>query len=218
MKITLHMLATLIVVGMLSGGALSLVNDWASPLIEINQQKIRDEAIGFLVPGGTAQEVVSEGKFTAWQVRDGDTLLGWVVQSSGVGFQAEINLMIALDPERREIHGLKVLDDSETPGLGTWIRLSGAQEEALRTASDRYLAGEVEVAQNYPLQYFSFAEGKHLSAAGDLKVVKAQLGTGRDPTQVQAITAATISSTAVVDIVNAAVLKLDQLLDAQGGV
>ena len=218
MKITLHMLATLIVVGMLSGGALSLVNDWASPLIEENQRKIRDEAIGFLVPGGTPHEVVKEGKFTAWQVRDGDTVLGWVVQSAGTGFQAEISLMIALDPERQEIHGLKVLDDSETPGLGTWIRLSGAQEEALRQASDRYLGAEVNKPQNYPLQFFSFAEGKHLSAQGDLKVVKGKPREQLGPTEVQSITAATISSNAVVEIVNQAVVKLDQMLAAQGGV
>jgi electron transport complex protein RnfG len=218
MKITLHMLATLIVVGMLSGGALSLVNDWASPLIEENQRKIRDEAIGFLVPGGAPHEVVSEGKLTAWQVRDGDTVLGWVVQYAGIGFQAEISLMIALDAEREEIRGLKVLDDSETPGLGTWIRLSGAQEEALREASDRYLGAEVEKAQNFPLQFFSFAADKHLSAGGDLKVVKGKPRDQLGPTEVQSITAATISSVAVVDIVNEAVVKLDQLLAAQGGV
>lgn len=218
MKITLHMLATLIVVGMLSGGSLSLVNGWAEPLIEINQARIRDEAIAFLMPGGTPHEVVAADGLTAWQVRDGEELKGWVVKYSGTGFQAQIDLMIALDPERREIRGLKVLDDSETPGLGTWIRLSADQEAALLAAPDRDLGDEVNDAKNYPLQYFAYGGGRHLAAAGDLKVVKGKKRSDLGPNEVQAITAATISSNAVVEIVNEAVAKLSALLAAQGGV
>lgn len=218
MKITLHMLVTLIVVGMLSGGALSLVNGWADPLIQINLAKARDEAIAFLVPGGTPHEVVSADGLTAWQVRDGEELKGWVVKYSGIGFQAQIDVMIALDPERREIRGLKVLDDSETPGLGTWIRLSGDQEEALLAAADRDLGDEVNDAKNYPLQFFAYGGGRHLAATGDLKVVKGKKRSDLGPSEVQAITAATISSNAVVEIVNEAVTKLSALLAAQGGV
>ena len=218
MKLTLHMLATLIVVGMLAGGALSLVNSWADPLIQENLARERDAAIAFLVPGGTPTEVVNAEGLIAWQVRDGDQLQGWVVQYSGVGFQAEIDVMIALDPDRREIRGLKVLQDSETPGLGTWIRLSGDQEEALLASADRDLGDEVDDAKNYPLQFYGYGGDKHLSAAGDLKVVKGKKRSQLGPTEVQSITAATISSKAIVDIVNAAVLRLDELLASQGGV
>jgi len=218
MKLTLHMLATLTLVGMISGGALSLVNGWAAPLIEENLARERDAAIAFLVPGGEPTEVVDAEGLVAWQVRDGDRLLGWVVQYSGLGFQAEIDVMIALDPDRRGIRGLKVLQDSETPGLGTWIRLSGDQEDALRASVDRDLGAEVDDPKNYPLQFFGYGGGKHLSAAGDLEVVKGKARSRLGPAEVQAITAATISSRSVVAIVNAAVLKLDELLAAQGGV
>ncbi len=218
MKITLHMLATLIVVGMLSGGALSLVNDHAAPLIAENERKERDAAIAFLVPGGTPTEMVNAEGLTAWEVLNGETSLGWVIQYAGIGFQAEIKTMIALDSERKDVRGVMVITDSETPGLGTWIRLSGEQKEALLASDSRDLGDEVGIAQNFPLQFFGFGGGQHLSAAGDLKVVKgktrAQLGTS----EVQAITAATISSVAVTDIVNAAVIKLDRLLAGQGGV
>lgn len=218
MKITLHMLATLITVGMLSGGGLSLMNGWADPLIQENQRKVRDEAIGFLVPGGTPEEAIVQDGLSAWRVRDdAGELKGWVVRYAGTGFQDKIDVMIALDPARREIRGLKVLDDSETPGLGTWIRLSPAQEAALTAKADRDLGAEVNDAKNYPLQFFAYGGGKHLSAAGDLKVVKGKSRDALGATEVQAITAATISSVAVVDIVNAAVLKLDAALAEQGG-
>ena len=213
MKTTLHMLATLLAVGMISGGALSLVNDWADPLIQENQRKVRDAAIGFLVPGGTPEQAVDAEGLAAWKVNDSDgKLLGWVVRYALTGFQDKVDVMIALDPERTEIRGLKVLQDSETPGLGTWIRLSAAQEEALLTAADRDLGAQVDDAKNYPLQFFAYGGGQHLSAAGDLKVVKGRKRSELGANEVQAITAATISSTAVVDIVNAAVLKLDKLL------
>lgn len=218
MKTTLHMLATLIVVGMFSGGALSLVNDWADPLIEANQAKIRDEAIRFLVPGETTEEVVAQDGLTAWKVFTGEELQGWVLQYSGNGFQDKIHIMIALDPERQEIRGLKVLDDSETPGLGTWIRLNADHEAALAAKDDRNLGAETDDAKNYPLQFFAYGDGQHLSAAGDLKVVKGKKRSQLGTTEVQSITAATISSIAIVDIVNGAVTKLNELLAAQGGV
>jgi RnfABCDGE-type electron transport complex G subunit len=219
MKITLHMLATLILIGMFAGGALSLVNDWADPLIAENQRRARDEAISFLVPGGTPEQVVDQDGLTAWRVagEDGE-VLGWVVRHAGVGFQAEIDLMIALSPDRQEIRGLKVIADSETPGLGTWIRLQPQHEQAMAGQPERYLADAVGDPKNFPLQFFAYDTGKHLSAMGDLKVVK---GTPRDrlgPDEVQAITAATISAQAVVDIVNEAVTLLDEALAAEGGV
>lgn len=218
MKITLHMLATLIVVGMLAGGALSLVNGWADPLIEENQRKIREEAIGFLVPGDAPELAVEADGLSAWKVSAGGELKGWVVRYAGTGFQDKIDVMIALDPDRTQITGLKVLQDSETPGLGTWIRLNDAQQAELAAAPDRDLGAATDDAKNFPYQFFAYGGGKHLSAAGDLEVVKGKKRSELGPTQVQSITAATISSKAVVDIVNAAVLKLDELLAAQGGV
>jgi electron transport complex protein RnfG len=218
MKTTLHMLATLIVVGMLSGAGLSLMNGWADPLIQENQRKVRDEAIGFLVPGGTPEQAVDQDGLTAWRViDDAGQLKGWVVRYAGIGFQDKIDVMIALDPDREEIRGLKVLQDSETPGLGTWIRLSPAQEEALLASDDRDLGAAVDDSKNFPLQFFGYGGGSHLSAAGDLTVVKGKKRADLGSTAVQAITAATISSVAVVDIINAAVVKLDVLLAAQGG-
>jgi Na+-translocating ferredoxin:NAD+ oxidoreductase RnfG subunit len=218
MRTTLHMLATLLLVGMFAGGSLSLVNDWAAPLIEANQARARDEAIGFLVPGGVSEQVVDQDGLTAWRVVADGVVKGWVVRHAGIGFQDRIDLMFALDPQRREIRGLKVLSDSETPGLGTWIRLRREHEQALAGLADRDLGPEVDDAKNFPLQFFAWGGGRHLSAAGDLKVVKGRPRTGLAPNEVQAITAATISAVAVVDIVNAAVRKLEAILAAQGGV
>lgn len=218
MKTTLHMLATLMLVGMFAGGSLSLVNDWADPFIQANQARARDEAIGFLVPGGEAAQVVDEPGLAAWKVSRDGAVLGWVVRAAGIGFQDRIDLMIALDPERREIRGLKVLADSETPGLGTWIRLRPEHASALLASKDRDLGALADDSKNFPLQFYSWGGGRHLSAAGDLTVVKGRPRSELGPTEVQAITAATISAQAVVDIVNGAVRRLEERLAAGGGV
>ncbi|HOX24487.1 MAG TPA: FMN-binding protein [Candidatus Krumholzibacteria bacterium] len=217
MKTTLHMLATLVVAGTLAGGSLSLVNGWADPLIQANQARARDEAIGFLVPGGTPEQVVDQAGLTAWRVTADGATSGWVLRCSGAGFQDKIDLMIALDPGREEIRGLKVLGDSETPGLGTWIRLSAEHEQALAAAADRNLGAAADDAKNFPLQFFGWGDGRRLSAAGDLVVVKGKKRSALGETEVQAITAATISSKAVVQIVNDAVTRLNAVLAEPGG-
>ncbi len=95
MKTTLHMLATLIVVGMLSGGALSLVNDWADPLIKENQRKVREAAISFLVPGGTSEQVVDQDGLSAWKVNSPEgELQGWVVRYSGTVVSATVTVRV----------------------------------------------------------------------------------------------------------------------------
>lgn len=218
MKNTLHMLVTLLLVGMFSGGSLSLVNDWADPLIQANQARIRDEAIAFLVPGGTAEQVVDQDGLVAWRViaagapGERAELLGWAVRHSGLGFEGKIDLMFATDAERRHIIGLRVIADKETPGLGTWIRLRPDLQRALAASEDRDLGPAVNESKNFPLQFFAWGGGRHLNATGDLRVVKARQRADLGPTEVQAITAATISTQAVVDIINSAVEKLDAIL------
>lgn len=218
MKSTLHMVATLVLVGVFSGGALSLVNDWAQPIIQENQTGIRDEAVTFLVPGGRPDLVIDRDGLAAWRVMDGREIKGWAVRYSGIGFEDRIDLLFALDAERRHIIGMKVLSDKETPGLGTWIRLRPEHEAAMQESGTRELgAAEVNDNKNYPLQFFGWGGGRRLNASGELKVVKNRQRTDLGPDEVQAITAATISSQAVVSIINEAVVKLDSLLAKEGG-
>ena len=47
--------------------------------------------------------------------------VGWVIKGVGPGFQDRIELLIGLDPEAETITGLFVLDQKETPALGSRI-------------------------------------------------------------------------------------------------
>lgn len=195
MKTTLHLLATLGIVGLLSGGGLALVFGWAEPLILENERLETLAAVDAVVPGGASStplaELVEDGADLpqAFRVEGaGGETLGWALVGVGTGFQDKIRLMVGLTPDLAATRGLKVLKDNETPGLGTKIREGG-----------------------FPAQFADPAAPLDLAAG--LKVVKGERASGRE---VAAITGATISSKAVVAIVNEAVAGLKPRLAAAG--
>jgi Na+-translocating ferredoxin:NAD+ oxidoreductase subunit G len=195
MKTIMQMLLTLCCIGLFSGGALSLVNNWAAPKIAYNELQEKLAAIKEVVPGGgdstpldsllTATE--DSPLPDAFRVMDAEGKpLGWALTGAGNGFQGKIHLMVGLSNDLTETLGLKVLKDTETPGLGTKIR-DGA----------------------FPQQFYTIEEG-HLQIGEGLYVVKRARENARE---VEYITGATISSKAVVDILNDIVPRLRDLLD-----
>jgi electron transport complex protein RnfG len=187
MKTILHMLATLSLVGLLSGGALALVNAWAGPLIEANETRVKLAAVMEVVPGGVRSQPLAElapaSDLDAYLVfTSSGEPAGWAVVGTGTGFSDKIRLMVGLSPDLEQTLGLKVLKDAETPGLGTEIR-AGA----------------------FPDRFFGRGGEAPSLALQELKVVK---GAPAAPHEIQAITGATISSKAVVRIVNDCVARL----------
>ncbi|MFA7331469.1 MAG: FMN-binding protein [Candidatus Delongbacteria bacterium] len=190
MKTTLHMLATLLAVGLLAGASLALVSGWAQPIITENETRAKLAAVMDVVPGGASSKTLAElapgapAELDAYQVLDAQgQVLGWAVVGEGTGFADKIRLIVGLSPDLSQTVGLKVLKDNETPGLGTKIR------EGL-----------------FPDQFFGRA-GRPAPVLGqtELKVVKSPPAA---PQEIQAITGATISSKAVVRIINASVQAL----------
>ncbi|HSK10931.1 MAG TPA: FMN-binding protein [Vicinamibacterales bacterium] len=191
MKTALHMVATLAIVGVMAAASLSLVSGWAQPLIDANETKVKMAGVVEVVPGGAASKPLAEvaggtasgGGLEAYQVLDAQgQVMGWAVVGEGTGFSDKIRLMVGVAPDMSRTLGIKVLKDSETPGLGTKIREG-----------------------DYPDQFFGRGRTAPSLAAGALAVVKGAAGA---PNEVQAITGATISSKAVVQIVNESVSRL----------
>ncbi len=100
------------------------------------------------------------------------TLVGVAIPAEGPGFQDTIRLVYGFDPQRRLVIGLEVLESRETPGLGDKIAYD-----------PDFLAnfGALEV---------------------EPEVVAVRRGEKRRPHEVDCITGATISSEAVVAILN----------------
>ena len=187
MKIILSMLVTLSLIGVVSGGGLAMVSSWADPLIAANKKAATEEAIFQVQTEAKEYEKVESVEYELYRVFDeSGTPIGYALPWEGNGFQGKIRIMIGLNSEATTIKAIEVLEQVETPGLGTKVT-----EDPFRGQ----FAG--------------------LPAEPQVNWVK-----GAPPTkdnEVQTITGATISSVAIVEIVNDGLKNLRQDL-AQGGV
>jgi electron transport complex protein RnfG len=180
MKVT-HIVAALTIIGIIAGGSLSLVNNWAAPKIAANQKAETERAIYLVHLDGKRYEEIKNSGFEVYKVfNQADSSVGYSLVYSGNGFQGKIKLMIGLAEDLNKITSIEVLEQSETPGLGTKI-----------------------LEPPYKDQY------KGLTPTPSIKLVKGVEPS--NPNEVKAITGATISSRSVVAIVNEGVSKLKEL-------
>ncbi|MBW2460972.1 MAG: FMN-binding protein [Deltaproteobacteria bacterium] len=190
--------------GLVSGLALVGVYLETKPLIEENQAAYLREKVFELLPGTVtiAAHVVRDGELVLFEgeaaelagqdvvyagLDENGQVIGNAIPAQGPGFQDTIRLIYGYDPERRVVVGMRVLESKETPGLGDKIA-----KDPTFLANFTALAVEPEVL-----------------------AVKA--GEGTDSNHVDCITGATISSKAVVDIINGSVEQWLPIFNAEGG-
>ena len=190
MKLILHMLVTLTIIGVISGGLLSEVSEWAAPKIEAHRKAETERAIFLVQPEAKSYVVdISENAikkieavdFEVYRVFDeNNNPIGYALPYEGNGFQGKIRLMVGIKNNLKELVGMQVLEQTETPGLGT------------KVTEDPFTNQFVK-----------------LIAEPDVAWVK-----GAPPTnsnEIQTITGATISSKAIVNIVNGGLQKLREV-------
>ncbi len=180
---------TLGVAGLLSGLLLVFAYELTLPRIEANRAAAVRRAVLQVVPGSTTMQklvwhgdslVVADGSekpdtpVVYAAYDDSGTFKGYAIPGQGAGFQDTIAVLFGFDPKTRHIIGLRVLESRETPGLGDKID----KDPSFR--------------QNFD------------DLAAEPKVVAVKHGTKSHPNEIDAITGATISSKAVVRIVNEA--------------
>ena len=179
--------ALVLILAVVFGSGLAVIYAWTNPLYLANQEKATLESIAKTIPGAdTAQnlqtsEVESIEGCKLYRVFDSpepgkEKLLGWAYVAKGKGFGGDIKLLIGLNPQADGLLGIDVLEDVETPGFGNYINDEKRWKSKFRPR-----------------------DGKALSLDRNLVVIKT---TPKKPYQIQAITGATISSKAVVSIIN----------------
>lgn len=188
MNLSSRMILVLTAVGLISGGFLAGVAKLTTERIALNVQAEIEEAIDEVVDDAETSNVLYEEEdLVVYKELEADgELAGFAVQATGVGFQDKITLMFGLDETMRKITGLTIIDQKETPGLGAKI-----------TQWDAFL---------------KFWEDR--DATGTLTLRKPPARTLADlrPQEINSITAATISSTKVLEIVNHSLEKVRQLV------
>jgi RnfABCDGE-type electron transport complex G subunit len=185
------MILVLTMVGLISGGFLAGVAALTKEKIALNMQAEIEEAIKVVVDEAEVNQVVHEADdFVVYREleEDGD-LAGFAVQATGVGFQDKITLMFGLDASLEEITGLTIIDQKETPGLGAKIE----DWDTFLQFWENRVATDILTLRKPPVDRID-------------KLL---------PTEINTITAATISSKKVLEIVNLA-LKMVRELVKQG--
>ncbi len=179
--------ALVLILAVVFGSGLAVIYAWTNPLYIINQEEATLESIAKTIPGAdTAKnlqtsEVEGIEGYKVYRVFDSpdnakERLLGWAYVAKGKGFGGDIKLLIGLNAQADALVGIDVLEDVETPGFGNYIN----DEERWKSK-------------------FRPRDGKALSLERNLVVIKT---TPKKSYQIQAITGATISSKAVVSIIN----------------
>ena len=110
--------------------------------------------------------------------------VGFAIAAGEPGFQDVVRLIFGYEPGSRQLLGMKVLESKETPGLGD----------------------KIEKDLSFVKQFES--------AVAPLTGVKTGKGSGTDPSEIDMITGATISSKAVIRIINNKLDVLRPLLEA----
>jgi len=175
MKKLVYMIIVLTVIGLISGGILSLVYSAMVPRINENLVKATDEAIFKVLPETKNYQQKKSGEVVYYECYDAaGAKVGLAILCAGNGYQGEIKMMVGINADLTKFTGLSVLEQVETPGLGAKI--------AEKSFADQFNG----LAATPPIEY--------------VKGIKP----GK-PNEIAAITGATISSRSVVNIINKAV-------------
>jgi electron transport complex protein RnfG len=197
-----NMFLTLFTITVVAGGALGWVFTQTEKPIALAKVLNQQEAIKLVVPdfnNNPADEMTQitgeNGQiFKVYKARKDSVLVGYAVESSTQrGFGGEIKVMVGFMPDGTIIN-YKVLEHKETPGLGSkmgeWFRSSGSQDEGAAEAS-----------------FFKWFYGIKAAGGNQRSVINKNPGVSnltvtKDDGEVDAITAATISSRAFLDAVS----------------
>jgi len=188
LSLSSRMILVLTLITVLSGGILAGWDMVTKPKIAFHRQEALKLAIGDVLPPHDRYES-RETKFGTLYLASQDSsdgIVGVAFMAVGSGFQGELRIMVGLNPDMTQLTGIKVLEQIETPGLGTKIVVDPSNKQ------DPYW---------FPAQF------KGITLSPEIVVIKNAKPSRSN--EVQGITGATISSKAVTRILN------DQIADIQ---
>ncbi len=197
---SLRLVLTLAIAGLVSGVAIIGIYESTLPTITANKARELREAVFKVLPGVSQMQalVYRDSEVVVVEKPDKDEpviyggydeqgdFVGYAMPAAGPGFQDTIAILYGYKPAEKIVVGMEVLESRETPGLGDKI-----YKDAVFVAGFSALSVEPEI----------FAVKK---------------GTKSQPNEIDAITGATISSKAVVRIINEAHAAWSAQLPAPG--
>jgi electron transport complex protein RnfG len=163
----------LMIVTLSASGALALVNRITAPKIEAQQQQELARGLSYVLPGTGSGIILPESLdnmliYKGYADRDTTHLIGYAFSAFGKGYSSVIWTLVGIDTAGM-ILKINILDQKETPGLGT-------------------RSTEIKSGESEPWWQSQF-QGKESRS----------LQLGLPPDRIQAITGATITSKAITE-------------------
>ena len=140
MNESLRMVIVLSVIAMISAGFLAQVYSITSVIIEENQARALESSVFQVLPGTTKVNIirrsadelgVDDPKEMREQeqttsliyegVDDADRVIGYAFVGEGNGYGGSVRVLVGVEEASDEILNVKVLEHTETPGLGSKI-------------------------------------------------------------------------------------------------
>jgi electron transport complex protein RnfG len=183
---SLRLVLTLAIAGLISGIAIIGIYESTLPTITANKARELREAVFKVLPGVSRMQALvhRDGELIVVEVPDKDEpviyggyddqgdFVGYAIPAAGPGFQDTIAILYGYEPKKKLVVGMEVLESRETPGLGDKIY------------KDAAFVGAFSALSVEP------------------QIVAVKKGTKSGANEIDAITGATISSKAVVRIIN----------------
>ena len=189
------LITALAAIAMISGLLVAVTYQLTAPVIKLNQQRALEQAIFKVLPNATAHanfrlegatfSALSPEQFADANVFAGynaeQELVGIAMEGAARGYQDVVKILYAYDPAQQGITDFTVLQSSETPGIGDKVETDAAFQENFN-----------------PLD-------ASLNAAGDAlanEIITVKNGRKVNPWEIDGISGATITSTAIGNALN----------------
>lgn len=196
LNLSTRMILVLTLITVMSGGILAGWDMYTKPRVAYHREQALKRAIAEVLPEHDVYETreTDAGTLYIGTKSGSDLPVGIAFMAIGSGFQGELRIMVGLSPDLSQLTGIKVLEQIETPGLGTKIVVDPSNKQ------DPYW---------FPAQF------KGVQVEPEIVVVKnAKPSTA---SEVQGITGATISSKAVTQILNDQISSVQSVLTSKEG-
>jgi len=186
MSLTTKMIVVLTVLTMVAGGLLSYWDGITAPKIEAYRLEQLKKAIAEVLPTHeNYDEIAADGLILYVGKNSTDPEpVGVAFEAIGNGFQGKISIMVGMSMDFQKINAIKILEQLETPGLGTKIVEDPSNKQ------DRFW---------FPNQFKNLTSKPQIDVVKNIKPDK--------PNEILAITGATISSQAIATILNDGIQK-----------
>ncbi len=196
LSLSVRMVLVLTLVTVMSGGILASWDIYTKPKVAYHREQALKKAITEVLPAHDSYTIRESDAGTLYIATDhtSDQVVGIAFMATGSGFQGQLGIMVGLDPDLAQLTGIKVLEQIETPGLGTKIVVDPSNKED-------------------PTWFAAQFKGVHVDS--DILVVK-----NAEPStqyEVQGITGATISSKAVTAILNKKIAQVRAIMASGEG-